>query len=237
LVALRAEPEEADAEEVEAEVVEPRAPVGTYESVIDGPVSETFNTYYKGEEYEVSRKDWTFKKLEGDLATGDWNKAFTMPEAAFKKNEKSLRQRWRSKKRKLRIYHGMGQKWPNGKYIFLTKLQGSIFTRQQYGENYVGHAQWHYSPNEMARRERQTRAAALKRELEQQAEETRVARMKELNVGLGKESWRRPWQAKVDYFPPDRTSRKKAPDFKSAADAAEMAAEAMNKAQSTTKGS
>jgi len=226
---LRAEPEEVEAEEVGEVVVEERP-----QSVLDGPVSETFTTYYKGEKHTVSRKDWTYKnEVSGD--TGEWEKAFTMPVAAFKKNEKQLKQRWRSKKRKLRIYHGMGQKWPNGKYIFLSKLQGSIFTRQQYGDNYVGYAPWHYSPNEITRRERQQRAGALKRELEQQAEEVRVARMKELNVGLGKESWRRPWQAKVDYFPPDRTSRKKAPAFLSAAEASAKAEEAMKKAQTSTQ--
>merc|ERR1711972_749304 len=80
---------------------------------------------------------------------------------------------WRAKKRKLRIKHGMGQKWPNGKYIFLSKLQGSIFTRQKYGDKYVGRAEWHFSPNEIEARERQLRALQLKRRLEQEAEEKR----------------------------------------------------------------
>merc|ERR1711920_802974 len=113
------------------------------------------------------------------------------------RREKDLKQKWRAKKRKLRMKHGNGQKWPNGKYIFLAKLQGSPFTREKYGEKYVGRAAWHFSPNEIKGRERQLRAMELKRRLETEAEEKRLNRLKELNIWPGDPKWRKPWQQEI----------------------------------------
>jgi len=173
------------------------------ESVFDGPVQTHFKQKYKGNWYEVDKRDWTYKleKENGDVEEGKWARAWNMPEQAFRREEKRLKQAWRARKRKLRIKHGMGQKWPNGKYIFLAKLQGSPFTREQYGEKYVGRAEWHFSPNEIPARARQMRAHALKRRLEQEAEEKRVERLRELGVWPGEQSWRRPWRPKVDLTP------------------------------------
>jgi len=200
-VALRAE---AGGQVVDAELADggedaAEAP----ESVFDGPVQTHFKQKYKGNWYEVDKRDWTYKleKEGGDVEEGKWARAWNMPEQAFKREEKRLKRAWRAKKRKLRIKHGMGQKWPNGKYIFLAKLQGSPFTREQYGEKYVGRAEWHFSPNEIPARERQMRAHALKRRLEQGAEEKRVERLRELGVWPGEQSWRRPWRPKVDLTP------------------------------------
>merc|ERR1740121_1732529 len=92
----------------------------------------------------------------------------------------------------------MGQRWPNGKYIFLTKLQGSPFTRERFGEKYVGRAPWHFHPSEVKFREQQIRAHELKRRLELEAAETRFARLKELGVWPGEPSWRKPWEPQVD---------------------------------------
>lgn len=191
-------------EVVEAEVAEPE-PAKEVKSVFDGPVSTTFKRRYMGRWYLVDRSDWTFTLLNKDGETtekGDWMRAFNMPMKSFKRREKSLRQRWRAKLRKNRIKHGMGQRWPNGKYIFIAKMQGSIFTREKYGEKYVGRAAWHHSPNEIPARERQMRALALKRRLEQEAEEKRIERLRELGVWPGEQTWRRPWQPKVDLTPP-----------------------------------
>merc|ERR1719284_1155771 len=101
----------------------------------------------------------------------------------------------------------MGQRHPNGRLIYLTKMGDHPFTIEKYGDKYSKPAEWHFSPNEIKRKERQMRANELKRQLEQKAEEVRVARMKELNVWLGDMNWRRPWQAKVEYFPADRTKK------------------------------
>lgn len=204
-VARRAEAEIVDVEP-EEEKTEEAQPIT---SVFDGPKRDTFNQLFNGKWYKVTKANWTYevKNKDGEVESGNWARAWNMPEKDFKRREKSLRQRWRAKKRKLRIKHGMGEKWPNGKYIFLAKLQGSPFTRERYGEKYVGHAAWHFSANEIPARERQMRAFALKRRLEQEAEEKRIDRLRELGVWPGEQSWRRPWQPKVDLTPPELQRR------------------------------
>lgn len=180
-----------------------KAPVAEQkmESVFDGPTSSTFRQKFAGKWFEVDKADWTYILKDKDtgevIRTGAWARAWNMPEKDFDQRQKGLKQQWRAKKRKLRIKHGMGEKWPNGKYIFLAKLQGSPFTREQYGEKYVGRAAWHFSPKEVENRERTLRALELKRRLEQEAEQKRVSRLAELGVWPGNKNWRRPWQPKV----------------------------------------
>lgn len=190
--ALRAEAGDAD------EVAKGTASV----SVFDAPQwqQETFKKKYDGQVYTVNKKDWTFV-VEKTGYRGAWARAWSMPEMEFKKNEKRLRQQWRAKKRQLRRKHG-NMRYPDGKFIFLAKLQGNPFTREKYGEKYIGRPEFKH-PNDLKGREQQKRAMELKRKLEQQAEEVRVARMKELNVWLGDIAWRRPWQAKADYIEKD----------------------------------
>jgi len=184
-----------DAEMVEEEEEEPKA-----FSVFDSPAEEMrFNSKYQGKWYTVYKSNWTYTRYG---KTGAWNKAFRMPEEEYQKREKELIQKWRSKKRRLRQKHGMGQRWPNGKLIHLTKLQGSPFTRRFCGEKYVGRAPWTYSPNEVEARERKQRAYELRRKLELEAEKKRVMRMRELGIWLGDPSWKRPWEPKVDYVDP-----------------------------------
>lgn len=205
-VARRAEAEIVDVEP-EGEQAEEAQPMT---SVFDGPKRDTFKQLFNGKWYTVTKANWTYevRLKNGKVETGEWARAWNMPQKVFKVRENKLMKRWRAKKRKLRIKHGMGDKWPNGKYIFLAKLQGSPFTRQRYGEKYVGHAAWHFSANEIPSRERQMRALALKRRLEQEAEEKRIERLRELGVWPGEQSWRRPWQPKVDLTPPELRKRK-----------------------------
>lgn len=211
-VALRAEAEDA------AEMVEPEV----MQSVFDGPVRDTFKKKFDGTWYRVTMSNWTWTTRFGK--SGDWARAWSMPVEEFAKRKKELKQRWRKQKRKLRLKHGKGQRYPNGKLIFLCKLQGNPFTREQFGEKYIGRAAWHYSPNEILARERQMRALELKSILEQKAEEVRVKRMQELNVGLGDPIWRRRWRAKVEYVKEDRSqSYRKAVDRSMSAEDAEAA--------------
>merc|ERR1712050_405078 len=128
---------------------------------------------------------------------GAWARAWNMPEKDFKIREKSLKQKWRAKKRKLRIKHGMGQKWPNGKYIFLAKLQGSPFTRQQYGEKYVGWKAW--SKKSVERGQQRKRANKLKTRLMIEAEETRLERLAQLQVWPGEREWKKPFDPVKQY--------------------------------------
>lgn len=209
-VALRAEVVDAEvtSEEPEPEDDEMGEELEPARSIFDGPQSDMFKRKYDGHWYEVFRSNWTYRRANNHSKTGSWERGFNMPAGAFARERPRLLQKWRHKKRRLRLKHGMGQRYPNGKLIFLTKLQGHPFTREFYGEKYAGQAEWHYSPKEIEGRERQLRAHALKRRLEQEAEETRVARMRELNVWLGEEGWRRPWQAKAEYRPVDKRRQK-----------------------------
>merc|ERR1719414_2875836 len=120
-----------------------------------------------------------------------------MPQFLYKIREPDLRREWRRRKRKLRKLHGGGQRRPNGKLIFLEKMEDSPFTREI--PKYAKKAEWVFGPKEVELRERMKRAMALKRRLEQEAEEARVARLKELGVWPGEQAWRRPWQPKVEY--------------------------------------
>jgi len=170
-------------------------------SVFDAPTREFFRQKFDHKFYRVYSGNWTWSyknEKTGEVSTGNWERAWNMPEDEFKKREKSLRQRWRAKKRKLRLKHGKGQRWPNRKLIHLAKLQGSPFTRERYGDKYVGKAAWHFHPNEIPFREQQIRAHELKRRLELEAAETRFARLKELGVWPGEPSWRKPWEPQVD---------------------------------------
>lgn len=203
-VALRAEEVDAEvaggADEEEKKVT----------SVFDGPVTGTFKSRFNHVNYIVDRSTWKYTVENEDMTEGekgDWAREWNMPQKEFKKRERSLKQKWRAKKRKLRIRHGEGQRWPNGRLIFLSKLNGSPFTRERHGEKYTKKAPWLYSPNEVPARERQMRALALKRRLEQEAEETRVKRLQELGVWPGRQAWRRPWQPKVDLTPNTLRSR------------------------------
>jgi len=180
-VSLRAEPEDGE----------------TSTSVFDGPPKQPyFNRQFGGVQYKVFRSNYSYITESGE--TGQWEKMWSMPAQVFKAREKSYLRAWRAKKRKLRIKHGMGQKYPNGRYIFLTKLMKSPFTVKYHGEKYAGPAPWHFSPNEIPAREKQMRALELKRRLEMEAEERKVRRLRALNVWPGKEEWRRPWDPVVE---------------------------------------
>lgn len=196
-VALAAEPEIVDAEMEPAAEAEPKKET----SVFDGKRSDIIKRKYDGKYYRVSRSTWTYtmkNRQTKQEETGKWNPAWSMPEEEFVRREPELRKQYLRKKRKLRIKHGRGQRWPNGKLIHLTKLQGSPFTRQMFGEKYVGRAPWHFSPKEVEHRAQQMRAQELKRRLEFEASATRYARLRELGVWSGDLSWRKPWQPQVD---------------------------------------
>eukprot|EP00929_Paragymnodinium_shiwhaense_P104041 TRINITY_DN67_c0_g1_i1.p1 TRINITY_DN67_c0_g1~~TRINITY_DN67_c0_g1_i1.p1 ORF type:complete len:270 (-),score=55.17 TRINITY_DN67_c0_g1_i1:153-962(-) len=206
-VALRA------AEVVDAEMAEEPAATAEAEtavqSVFDGPKNPSRTVRYRGWRYKVFQ-DGTYKHLawatrvakgaaRNESATGQWNALLDMPEVEFQRRKPRMIRQYNALKRKMRIKHGMGQKYPNGREIYMVRLKDNPMTTYLHGDKYSKPAEWHFSPKEIESRERQLRAQALKRRLEQEAEETRIARMKELNVWLGDEGWRRPWQAKAPY--------------------------------------
>merc|ERR550517_2368155 len=103
-----------------------------------------------------------------------------MPQWIYKRREPDLRREWRRRKRKLRKKHGGGERRPNGKLIFLEKMEDSPFTREI--PKYAKKAEWTFGPKEVELRERKKRAVELKRRLEQEAEQKRIDRLKELGV-------------------------------------------------------
>lgn len=192
-----------NAEVVDVETIDSSNKAPGVKSVFDGTQrSGIFTRNYNGTKYLIIKSNWTYQvrdpETKATLETGEWLPEWNMPKASFDKRRKTFLRRWRAKKRKLRIKHGMGQRWPNGKLIYLTKLQCSPFTKEFYGQKYVGKAPWLFSANEVPARERQMRALTLKRQMEQAAEEKRIARLRELGVWPGEQSWRRPWQPQVD---------------------------------------
>eukprot|EP00930_Biecheleria_cincta_P055839 TRINITY_DN4209_c0_g1_i1.p1 TRINITY_DN4209_c0_g1~~TRINITY_DN4209_c0_g1_i1.p1 ORF type:complete len:277 (-),score=48.72 TRINITY_DN4209_c0_g1_i1:59-889(-) len=157
-------------------------------SVFDGPKKDYFKQRYKGRRYKVFRSTWTYIRDDGQR--GKWNRGWTMPQEAFEKNRGRLLKDYKRKARKLRQKCGMGQRYPNGKLVHLQILQGSPFTRELYGEKYIGRAEWVYHPDEKERRATCRRALELKRKLAMENEERRLARLKELGVWTGKPEWR-----------------------------------------------
>eukprot|EP00929_Paragymnodinium_shiwhaense_P104042 TRINITY_DN67_c0_g1_i2.p1 TRINITY_DN67_c0_g1~~TRINITY_DN67_c0_g1_i2.p1 ORF type:complete len:267 (-),score=59.91 TRINITY_DN67_c0_g1_i2:202-1002(-) len=203
-VALRAA-EVVDAEMAE-EPTEEAAAEKPVKSVFDGPQNPFRMVRYRGWRYKVFQDGHyehvstrTGPRARNESQAGQWNELFDMPEQEFEKRKPRLIRQYNALKRKMRIKHGMGQKYPNGREIYMVRLKDNPMTTYLHGDKYSKPAEWHFSPKEIESRERQLRAQALKRRLEQEAEETRVARMKELNVWLGDEGWRRPWQAKAPY--------------------------------------
>lgn len=184
------------AEVVDAEMAGEAEP----KSVFDGQQKKWFRAKFDDKVYRVYRDTWTYeeKQPDGSFKTGKWARGFNMPEAEFEKRRPKLMQKYRAKKRKLRIKHGMGQKYPNGQYIFLTKLSGSPFTRELYGEKYAGRKEWLLHPNEVPAREQHMRAMELKRKMMQEGEEKRLNRLKDLGVWPGEQAWRKPWEPKPD---------------------------------------
>mmetsp|Transcript_22087 Transcript_22087/g.56346 ORF Transcript_22087/g.56346 Transcript_22087/m.56346 type:complete len:266 (-) Transcript_22087:230-1027(-) len=185
---------------VDAEVVDVEEAGEEVTSVFDGQKKAFFRAKFNGEVYRVYRGNWIWeqRKEDGTIVSGKWARGFNMPEEEFEKRRPQLLQKYRAKKRKLRIKHGKGQKYPNGQYIFLTKLSGSPFTRELYGEKYAGRKEWLLHPNEVPSRERHMRALELKRKMMQEAEEKRLDRLKDLGVWPGEEAWRKPWEAKPE---------------------------------------
>jgi len=157
-------------------------------SVFDGPTQEYFRQRYQGNYYKVYRSDWTYVRNDGKR--GKWNRGWTMPEEAFQRNKDRLMNQYNKKERKLRRVCGKGQRYPNGKLVHLQKLQGSPFTRELYGEKYIGRAEWIYSPDEVKRRQKYRRAQELRRRMALENEERRLNRLKELGVWTGKPEWR-----------------------------------------------
>jgi len=204
-VAMKAEEEAAEEEEMideEADGDDGEA-VG---SVFDGPTKRpTFSIKYKDKWYKITRATWTYVTYDGE--SGDWAKEWNMPLDEFKKRRPMYFQRWKAKKRKLRQKHGNGFKHPNGRYVYLTKMRRSPFTREVHGEKYATKPPWIFSPKEIESREQQLRARELKRRLMQEEEENRVKKLRALNVWLGDPSWRRPWQPKVDIIDPNSRRR------------------------------
>jgi len=170
-VAMRGEPETID---VEPEP-ESKPKISDEVSVFDGQESQYVTMKFENKAYTVNKKDWQYstKLRNGSTVTGEWNQDWGMPQWLYKKREPDLRREWRKRKRKLRRLHGGGQRRPNGKLIFLEKMEDSPFTREI--PKYAKKAEWVFGPKEVELRERKKRAMELKRRLEQEAEEKRIA--------------------------------------------------------------
>ncbi|CAE8701900.1 unnamed protein product [Polarella glacialis] len=183
----------AEVVDVDATDIEPATGSGLkdngVESVFDSQKRAWFKQKFDGMYHKVFRANWTYI-ITDTGETGEWNRAWTMPQKTFEKRRKTLLKRFRKIKRKLRIKHGMGQRYPNGKYIFLTKLQGSPFTRELYGEKYIGKAEWTYHPNEVKAKEKVQRARELKRTMAIETEERRIEHLRQLGVWPGESHWR-----------------------------------------------
>ncbi|CAK0892916.1 unnamed protein product [Prorocentrum cordatum] len=116
----------------------------------------------------------------------------------FTAREQELLGEYKGMVKKLYKKHSHGYKYPNGKAVYLTKIQHIPFTTAIYGETYAGKAPWLLKPTEVTLRKRQLEANRLKRRLEQEAEILRVKRLRDLGIYAGEQEWRRPWQPQVD---------------------------------------
>jgi len=187
------------------------------QSVFDGNQDKrTITDKYWGKKFVIRTDTWEYELyVDGDPdledqeewpRTGLWSKDFRMPmngPHGFAARERKLRQEYNGMVKKLRKKHSHGQAYPNGKNIYLTKVQHIPFTREIYGEKYAGKAPWLLRPTEVALRKRQLEANRLKRRLEQEAEVMRIKRLRNLGIFPGEQEWRRPWQPKVDVMSGD----------------------------------
>eukprot|EP00440_Ansanella_granifera_P016545 gb/GFBE01017974.1/.p1 GENE.gb/GFBE01017974.1/~~gb/GFBE01017974.1/.p1 ORF type:complete len:278 (+),score=62.52 gb/GFBE01017974.1/:1-834(+) len=179
-----------DVEVSDVEAVEQKSsmPGEDLESVFDGErKSITFEQKRKKHVYTVNRETWMFEREDG--VTGEWNRAYCMPEEEFQKLRPKYLQRYKKKARKLRRITG-NQRYGNGKLVHLCKLQGSPFTREFHGEKYVGRADWVWDRGEIKRKAQKTRARELERKLRVEYEERRLERLRELGVWPGQSNWR-----------------------------------------------
>lgn len=153
-------------------------------SVFDGPERGFAIKELEGEVYRVfySNMSWTLKSGAG----GPWNYPFDMPQFMYERDYKKLRAEWRRRKRLLRKKHG-GYRFPNGRYVHLSKMMDSPFTRALRG--YEEKMPWMNSPKEVETNDRRNRALKLVRRLEFEAEERRIARLQELGVQVGDDTW------------------------------------------------
>eukprot|EP00442_Polarella_glacialis_P012486 CAMPEP_0115075702 /NCGR_PEP_ID=MMETSP0227-20121206/16016_1 /TAXON_ID=89957 /ORGANISM="Polarella glacialis, Strain CCMP 1383" /LENGTH=275 /DNA_ID=CAMNT_0002462757 /DNA_START=1 /DNA_END=828 /DNA_ORIENTATION=+ len=159
------------------------------ESVLDGQKRAWFKQKFDGMYHKVFRANWTYI-ITDTGETGEWNRASTARSTEVSQRQVHLPHQAPGLPVHSRIKHGMGQRYPNGKYIFLTKLQGSPFTRELYGEKYIGKAEWTYHPNEVKAKEKVQRARELKRTMAIETEERRVAHLRQLGVWPGESHWR-----------------------------------------------
>lgn len=177
-------------------------------SVFDGNKEKrTIIDKYWGKKFVIQTDNWEYElyDVEDDEEewprTGLWSKDFRMPmngPHGFTAREPELRREYNGMVKKLRKKHSHGHRYPNGKAVYLTKVQHIPFTREIYGEKYAGKAPWLLKPSEVALRKRQLEAQRLKRRLEQEAEVMRINRLRNLGIFAGEQEWRRPWQPKVD---------------------------------------
>lgn len=200
-----ADRDDADDESDEAEATE--EPV---DSVFDGPQKrDMYKIRFRGKLYTIFKTRGrlgnfdTFirrDKYKGEVVErGLWNQHWSQPMKDFNENKKEYWRRYWKWGRKLKRIHGGGEKWPNGRPIYIDKMRRHQFTKIAFPQ-FAKPCEWKFSPKEVERRAQRRRALELQRRLAQEAELRRLARLRELGVWPGEEQWRRPWR-------PDRVNK------------------------------
>lgn len=167
-------------------------------SVFDGPMDQIRKKKIDSRWYIVNTETNMWHS-NGEI--GEWDEAWDLPADYVKEHYDELKREFKIKRRKLRKKHGMGQKYPNGQYIYLVKMMDHPLTAKIHGPKYAGRAEWLFSPKEVEYRERRNRARELQRRLILIAEQKRVERLRELGVWLGEEEWQygKPWVPKIPF--------------------------------------